>query len=65
MSKEVRDPQTPEEWQEAADTAHILLAIEAARGYGLVTGGPELNEQRCIEILLRAEALGYKARNLL
>jgi hypothetical protein len=64
MTDEIRDPQTPQEWQEAADTAHILLAIDAARQYGLVTGGPELNEQRCIEILLRAEALGFKPKSL-
>lgn len=48
---ESRDPETREDWQEAVDAAHGLLALQAAREYGLVTGGPDVNAERCMEIL--------------
>ena len=44
-------PQTPAEWQEAVDLAHGALALDAARLYGLVTGGPVVNVARCTEII--------------
>jgi hypothetical protein len=44
-------PQTSEEWQEAVDQATFYLALVAARSYGLITGGPEVDEARCEEIL--------------
>jgi hypothetical protein len=45
-------PKTPEEWQFAVDAADALLHLDAARQYGLVTGGPKINVDRC-EIILR------------
>ncbi len=53
------EPQTPQEWQEAIDTAEVLVRLDAARQYGLVTGGPAVNVSRCEELLRRGEALGY------
>lgn len=32
----MRDPLTPEEWQEAADLAELMLHIDSARQYGLI-----------------------------
>ena len=29
--EEPRDPESPQEWQEAVDAAHVMLAIDAAR----------------------------------
>ena len=53
-----RDPRTREEWQEAADAAHVLLTIDAARQYGLIEGGPEIDLGRCVEILRKARRQG-------
>lgn len=49
-----RQPMSRQEWQEAADAADACLALEAARQYGLVTGGPAVNVARCEEILVMA-----------
>lgn len=54
-----RNPRTPQEWQEAVDAADILLGLEAARLYGLVTGGPVIDVERCDEILRRGRLRGY------
>ena len=48
------DPQTLEEWQNAVDAADALLKLDAARMYGLVTGGPEVDTERCWEMIHRA-----------
>lgn len=45
------DPPTVEEWQTAVDAADALLKLDAARTYGLVTGGPEIDAERCWEIV--------------
>ena len=44
-------PQTPEEWQTAVDAAEGALALDSCRQYGLVTGGPKVNVNRCCEII--------------
>lgn len=49
------NPRTREEWQEAADAAHVLLTVDAARQYGLIEGGPEIDQERCVEILRLAK----------
>jgi hypothetical protein len=36
--------------------------IDACRQYGLLTGGPKVNSDRCIEILDRAKAKGIEPR---
>lgn len=55
----MRTPDTPTQWQEAVDAAHACLALEAARLYGLVTGGPPVNVGRCEEILAQGRTRGY------
>lgn len=54
------DPATPEEWQEAVDAAWFMLCLDAARQYGLITGGPGINQARCEDLLRRGKALGYR-----
>lgn len=56
------DPTTPDEWQEAVDAASVCLAVDAARKYGLVTGGPEIDLDRCEEILRRGAELDIEPR---
>ena len=51
MAKRVKTPQTPSEWQHAVDAAEGCLALDSARQYGLVSGGPVINVERCEEIL--------------
>lgn len=57
-----REPSTPEEWQAAVDAAAGALALDSARQYGLVTGGPTVNVERCAEILGAGEARGIRPR---
>lgn len=58
MAREILDPVTPKEWQTAVDAAHGSLALAAARDYGLVTGGPVVNVERCNQILERGAEMG-------
>ena len=55
-----KDPRTPQEWQEAVDIAHGALALDSARQYGLVRGGPGVWVERAEEILRLGAAKGYK-----
>lgn len=55
------DPTTAAGWHEAVDLATGALALDAARQYGLVTGGPAVNVDRCNEILARGLAAGVTA----
>lgn len=57
------DPKTPEQWQEAVDAAEGLLLIDSARQYGLITGGPKINADRCDEILRRGRERGVYPSN--
>lgn len=54
MSDYPKEPQTRQEWQEAADAAEGALALASAREYGLVTGGPQVDLHRCSLIIARA-----------
>lgn len=54
----MREPETREEWQDAVDAAKGCLALESARLYGLVTGGPDVNGERCLAIIERGAAIG-------
>jgi len=56
------DPQTPAEWQGAVDAANVLLLLDSARAYGLVTGGPDVDVARCESILAQGKNVGYKPR---
>lgn len=53
------DPSTRAEWQEAADCANVMLKVDGAMQYGLITG-PKVNVDRCLEILHRASAMGIQ-----
>jgi hypothetical protein len=57
------DPQTPAEWQDAVDAAHAALALESARMYGLVEGGPQVNVDRCVEIVDAGKERGVTPRD--
>lgn len=52
-----QNPETTEEWQAAVDAADALLRLNAARIYGLVRGGPDVNAERCWELVHRGREL--------
>lgn len=54
------DPSTHAEWQEAVNLSDLLLRIESARAYGLVTGGPEVDAERCEDLISRGARLGVR-----
>jgi len=56
----VREPSSRGEWRLAVDCCHVLLLVDSARQYGLITGGPVANVERCEDILRRGKALGYE-----
>ena len=56
MKIKPKEPQTPEEWQEDVDAAIVMTAMNAARWYGLIIGGPEVNMRRPEQILPWQEA---------
>ena len=58
----MKTPKKPREWQEAVDAAHGALALESARIYGFVTGGPVVNVERCRLFLSKGKKLGYVPR---
>ncbi|QIN81103.1 hypothetical protein GBA65_21965 (plasmid) [Rubrobacter marinus] len=41
------------------DAARAIVTLDAARAYGLVRGGAEVDLERCLWILERGEELGY------
>lgn len=55
-----KNPTTPEDWQLAVDAAKGALALDSARQYGFVTGGPTVNVDRCEEILREGAARGIR-----
>lgn len=60
LSPRLREPASPNEWQVAAEAARACLILDAAWSYGIVTGGPGVDVDRCTEILRRAKALGVE-----
>lgn len=54
-----RDPDTPEQWQEAVDMAKSLLMVHSAKSYGLVAGGPNVNVERCEQLLRDGARIGF------
>ena len=62
LERKMRDPKNAAEWQEAADTAAFLVLLESSRVYGLVTGGPEVNVERCEAILAQARERGIEPK---
>lgn len=59
-SRPIKDPETPAERREAVCLADGLLVIDAARNYGLITGGPDVDVARCQDILEQARDRGHK-----
>jgi hypothetical protein len=57
-----KDPETPEQWQEAADLANFFLELESCRMYGLIEGGPRADIERCDSILNLARKRGIHPR---
>jgi len=55
-------PHTREDWQIAADLAQLLLELETARRYGLITPRGRVNEDLCNEFLKRARQLTIEPR---
>lgn len=60
----MKDPETREEWQEAANAAEFMLLLDSARQYGLVTGGPVGKIERCIWIVEEAKKRGITPEDL-
>lgn len=54
----MKNPHTREEWQEAVDCAKAWMTFEAARTYGVISGGPGVDVERCEELLDRGASLG-------
>jgi hypothetical protein len=44
-------PHAEDEWRSLARAASGLLLIDDARCYRLITGGPAIDRERCVEIL--------------
>ena len=53
-----RDPQTPQEWQEAVDAAEAYLGLDSAKMFGLVRGGPVVNTFRCQQLIRQGKERG-------
>jgi hypothetical protein len=54
----MEQPETQSEWQIVVDLASFYLHLDSAKKYALVTGGPEINLQRCEELLETGKAQG-------
>jgi hypothetical protein len=52
------EPRTRAQLQDAVNGARLLLVVDALRQYGLATGGPLCNYDRCHEMLGRGRARG-------
>lgn len=59
---EAIDPTTPGEWQFAVDLAAVALLVDAARKYGLISGGIAVDVERAEEVIARGKAQGIVAR---
>jgi hypothetical protein len=53
-----RNPETSAEWQAAVTGAYHCLQLDSARQYGLVEGGPEINVERCEQLLEEGKRRG-------
>lgn len=55
-----RDPKTSGEWQEAVNAAEFLLALDSCQQYGLIEGGPKVDQERAVELLSRGKRRGFR-----
>ena len=53
----VRDPVTPEEWQDTVDMADFFLSLDAAWKYGMIEPDPQVNVERCAWIVEQGRLL--------
>lgn len=60
MTDELREPQTADEWQRAADAASSLLVLEALQIPP--PGTVRICRAKCEEVLARAHELGIEPR---
>ena len=60
MIRTVADPETPDQWRHVATMAAALLRIDACRQYGLITGGPIVNVNRCEALIAGARKRGIR-----
>jgi hypothetical protein len=51
----VNEPQTPEQWQAAIDSAQLFLAVGSARQYGLIETHIRIDVARCVRLLGRGK----------
>lgn len=58
----MKEPQSPDQWQEAVDGAKAALNLVSARSYGIIVGGPTVNIQRCWDIIRSGERRGITPR---
>lgn len=58
----MKSPKTSGEWQDAVDAAHVLLLVDSARQYGLITGGPKVNVERAVQLLRHGKQRGIHPR---
>ena len=49
----------PSELREVAILADVMLRVDAARLYGLITGGPDVDVDRCRELIAQARDAGH------
>lgn len=56
----MKTPKTRAEWQEAVDGAAGLRALADCKMYALIEGGPEINVERCDQILEQGRARGVR-----
>lgn len=62
MPKPRNLPKTEEEWQICVDGANAFLLLHSAKCYGLITGGPEIDADRCAELLEEGEKRGFRPK---
>lgn len=55
----MRNPQTPEEWQEAVDAAKFFLLVHDCMLYGLIEDCPTINVERCEQPLMEGMQGGF------
>jgi hypothetical protein len=56
----MKEPQARAEWQDAVNLAGAMELILSARAYGLIEGGPTIDERRVAEVLRRGFERGIE-----
>ena len=54
-------PSTDAEWREACNLAFTYIRIDAARAYGLISGGPTIDVARCEHIIVEGKRRGIES----